>query len=79
MQFCGFESLNLADNKKLFYIKLIKQTKSIKKKTYNKKSIIKIKNKKIAKIVKTKTKKLISEKEIQADPNSPFAVLEKLL
>jgi ATP-dependent RNA helicase SUPV3L1/SUV3 len=79
MQFCGLESLNLGDNKKLFFIKLKKQSKFIKKKTYSEKGIIKIKNKKIAKIAKTKTKKLISKKEIQADPNSPFAVLEKLL
>jgi len=79
MQFCGFESLNLGDHKKLFFIKLKKQSQFIKKKAYKKKGIIKIKNKKIAKITKTKTKKLISKKEIQADPNSPFAVLEKLL
>ena len=89
MQFCGLESLNLGDNKKLFFIKLKKQSKFIKKKTNNKKGIIKIKNnkkdiikiknKKIAKIAKTKTKKSISKKEIKADPNSPFAVLEKLL
>ena len=30
-------------------------------------------------IAKAKNKKLISKKAIQADPNSPFAVLEKLL
>ena len=34
MQFCGFESLNLGDNKKLFfYLKLKKQIKSVKKMT----------------------------------------------
>ena len=52
---------------------------SIKKMADNKKGIIKIKNKKIAKITKTKIKKLTSKKEIKADPNSPFAVLGKLL
>ena len=79
MQFCGLESLNLGDNKKLFFFKLKKQNKSIKKMADNKKAIIKIKNKKIAKITKTKIKKLTSKKEIKADPNSPFAVLGKLL
>jgi hypothetical protein len=79
MQFCGLESLNLGDNKKLFFFKLKKQNKSIKKMADNKKGIIKIKNKKIAKITKTKIKKLTSKKEIKADPNSPFAVLGKLL
>ena len=79
MQFCGLESLNLGDNKKLFFFKLKKQNKSIKKMADNKKGIIKIKNKKIAKITKTKIKKSTSKKEIKADPNSPFAVLGKLL
>ena len=44
MQFCGLESLNLGDNKKLFFFKLKKQNKSIKKMADNKKGIIKIMN-----------------------------------
>ena len=79
MQYCGLESLNLGDNKKLFFFKLKKHKKPIKKISDKKKSVIKIKNKPIAKIAKTKTKKITGKKEIKADPNSPFAVLEKLL
>jgi len=79
MQFCGLESLNLGDNKKLYFLKPKKQQKSNKKKIDNKKSITKIRNKKISKITKIKTKKVTANKEIKADPNSPFAVLEKLL
>ena len=79
MKFCGFESLNLGDNKKLFFFNLTKKSTPIKKTIRNKKIAIKVKNKKIVKIKKTKTEKSISKKEIKADPNSPFAVLEKLL
>ncbi len=63
LTFCGYDSINLTDEKKLFY-----QGKK-------KKNIVKEigkKSKKNQKIKKTKTK-------IKADPNSPFAVLEKLL
>ncbi len=66
VEFCGYDSINLSDGRKLYYFKQNKiNTK--KKKTKNKK------NKKNIKKQNTKIDK------IQADPNSPFAVLEKLL
>ena len=67
--FCGFSSIKLGDEKKLFFITPKKHT--IKTKKVSKKNII-IKSKKV-KDKKTKLKK------IKPDPNSPFAVLEKLL
>ena len=67
--FCGFSSIKLGDEKKLFYLAPKKQ--SIKTKKVSKKNII-IKSKKL----KDKKPNL---KKIKPDPNSPFAVLEKLL
>jgi len=67
--FCGFGFAQLGDEKKLFY--LIPKKKATKKIQKNKKTI------KIKANIK-KNKKNI-EKKIKADPNSPFAVLEKLL
>ena len=67
--FCGFSSIKLGDEKKLFYLTPKKQ--SIKTKKVSKKNII-IKSKKL----KDKKPNL---KKIKPDPNSPFAVLEKLL
>ena len=63
MTFCGYEYLITADKKKLFFL------------GNNKKDTKKImKNKSNKKI-----KKKIKEDKIKRDPNSPFAVLEKLL
>ncbi len=63
MAFCGYEHLTISDEKKLFFL-------------LNKKKISK-------KIVKNKSyKKINNQKDIdkhKKDPNSPFAVLEKLL
>ena len=61
--FCGYEYLIISDEKKLFF--LPGKKKEIKKV---------VKNKSIKKINKTKNKD-----KIKKDPNSPFAVLEKLL
>ncbi len=62
LSYCGYESINLIDNKKLF---ILKKLKTDKLKNINKK-------KKLIKKNKLHTKAKI-------DPNSPFAVLEKLL
>ena len=63
MIFCGYEAITLVDEKKLFFIS-----------NKNKKTQ-KITNKnKGKKINKRNTKNIIKK-----DPNSPFAVLEKLL
>ncbi len=63
MTFCGYECLITTDKKKLFFL------------GNNKKDTKKImKNKSNKKI-----KKKIMEDKIKRDPNSPFAVLEKLL
>ena len=63
MIFCGYEYLTISDQKKLFFLS-------------NKKS-------KSKKFIKNKSNKNMNKKnnkdKIKADPNSPFAVLEKLL
>jgi len=63
MTLCGYEYLIISDEKKLFFLS-------------NKKKEIKkvVKNKSIKKINKTSNKD-----KTMRDPNSPFAVLEKLL
>ena len=63
MTFCGYEHLTISDEKNLFF--LPKKTKETKKI---------IKNKFFKKINNTNNKN-----KIKKDPNSPFAVLEKLL
>jgi len=63
MTFCGYEYLTISDEKKLYFHS--KKNKEIKKI---------IKNKSIKKINKTNDKN-----KIKRNPNSPFAVLEKLL
>ena len=68
--FCGFDYVDLPDHKKLFYYAAKK--KIVKKQSRNEK-IIKIKPKKKNKNIKPQ------KKENKPDPNSPFAVLEKLL
>ena len=63
MTFCGYENIIISDEKKLFFLS--------NKKKQTKKAI---KNKSSKKINKTNNKD-----KIKRDPNSPFAVLEKLL
>ena len=63
MTFCGYEYLTISDEKKLYFLS--------KKKKVTKKII---KNKSIKKI-----NKINNKDKIKKDPNSPFAVLEKLL
>ena len=63
MTFCGYDYLTISDEKKLFFL--------TDKKKEPKKIIKKPSNKKI------NFKK--SKEKIKIDPNSPFAVLEKLL
>ncbi len=63
MTFCGYEYVIISDEKKLFF--LPNKERELKK-TVNVKS-----NKKISKTIK--------KDKIKKDPNSPFAVLEKLL
>tara|TARA_B100000579_G_scaffold435033_1_gene457323 strand:+ start:3132 stop:5702 length:2571 start_codon:yes stop_codon:yes gene_type:complete len=68
LDFSGFDSFKMPDEKMLFFTK-IKKIKNInsKKKKNDKKS-------------KKKAKKiLIKDKNVEPDPNSPFAVLQKLL
>ncbi len=76
LDYCGFESISIAENKKLFFYKSRKK-EVLKKST--KKIVIHSKKNKKSNIT---LKKNISKKERknnQKDPNSPFAVLEKLL
>ena len=76
LNYCGFESISISENKKLFFYKSNK--KEISKKSGKK---IMVRNKKIKKsninLKKNTSKK--ERKENKKDPNSPFAVLEKLL
>jgi len=65
LDFCGISNINIANDRKIFFYKHIKPKKQ------------NLKNKKV-KSSKIKTKKrIIKEKKI--DPDSPFAVLQKLL
>ena len=66
LTYCGYSSITLSDTKKLYFFQSKDKTENYKKKTKNKKTNIKKKIKKMDNIKK-------------ADPNSPFAVLEKLL
>ena len=68
LKFSGFDNATLGNEKKIFFIKL-------KAKHLTGKKIIKTKKK----IIKTSNKKTSKKQKIQLDPNSPFAVLEKLL
>ena len=69
LSFCGYDCVELANEKKLFYFV------SKKKLPIHKKS-----NKKTIKLnMKVKKNKKEDKKQIKKDPNSPFAVLEKLL
>tara|TARA_Y100001970_G_C14122237_1_gene796950 strand:- start:409 stop:1365 length:957 start_codon:yes stop_codon:yes gene_type:complete len=66
LKFCGFDSINLEEEKKIYFIKQVIKKKSVKEIKNNKK-VIKIK------------KENLKKKKSKLDPNSPFAVLEKLL
>ncbi len=68
--FCGFDSIVLGNEKKLFFFKIKKNNQ-----------IVKLKNKPKSekKITKNKPIKTKIPKKKKIDPNSPFAVLEKLL
>ena len=63
MAFCGYEYLIISDEKKLYFLR--------KNKKQTKKIVKKYSNK--------KTNKKNNKDNIKRDPNSPFAVLEKLL
>ena len=63
MVFCGYEYLTISDEKKIFYMSY--KTKKTKKISKNK--------------LYKKNNKKNDKDEIKRDPNSPFAVLEKLL
>ena len=62
LHFCGYNSIKLANEKRIYFLKTKKKENNLKK---SKKKTVK-NNKKIS-------------SKIKADPNSPFAVLEKLL
>ena len=68
LYFCGFENITLGNEKKLYFYK---QKKIIRKKYINKKE----NNTKAVK----KKEKLKKQNKTTIDPNSPFAVLQKLL
>ena len=63
MVFCGYDYLTISDQKKLFYVKS------------KKKELNNIQKKNPTKKINKKNNK----DKIKKDPNSPFAVLEKLL
>ena len=63
MSYCGYKYLTLSDEKKLFFI--ANKKKEIKKNIKNKSNV--------------KINKKNNKDKIKIDPDSPFAVLEKLL
>lgn len=79
LKFCGFESLLLGNSKKLFFLKSKKKKQIKKELTIHKKKVIKIKSKKTTNKITIKNIKKPIKEANKADPNSPFAVLEKLL
>ena len=72
LSFCGCQGITLGDEKKIFFYEQKIQKKIEKFDKKNKKKIIK-------KIIKKNTKEIVKRKENKIDPNSPFAVLRKLL
>ena len=78
LNYCGYKSLKLQDNRKLFYLNQKKQ-ESIKKIPSKKTRVFNIKQKVNRKNDSPKINIQPTKKENKADPNSPFAVLEKLL
>ena len=68
LSFCGCKGITLGDEKKIFFNEQKKQKKAKKFDKKDKKKIIKKTNKETPK-----------RKEKKIDPNSPFAVLQKLL
>ena len=76
LDYCGFESISIAENKKLFFYKS-KKKEILKKST--KKIVLNSKKIKKSKITLKKNISKKDRKDNQKDPNSPFAVLEKLL
>ena len=74
LNYCGISSVEIGNEKRLFFYNernFFKESNKKKSKTKN------LKNKKISIIKHKKTNPKIKEKKI--DPNSPFAVLQKLL
>jgi ATP-dependent RNA helicase SUPV3L1/SUV3 len=79
LSFCGFDNFKLGNDKNLFFYKAKKLTQSTKKAKNIKKTTIKIKNNKLKNTISVKNKTNLAKKKNKPDPNSPFAVLEKLL
>lgn len=72
LSFCGFSSLKFANDRNLYFFetkKIIEKSKKTKSKKIN---LVKVNKNKNKKIINKNNKKIV-------DPNSPFAVLEKLL
>ena len=67
--FCGFNFLKLPNSRNLYFFETRKPLLKSKK----------ITSKKIDLTKKSKNKKIMNKNKKSADPNSPFAVLEKLL
>ena len=67
LSFCGFESIIVSSDRRLFFY----ANNNLKKQNIKKKTPKKVK-------IKSQKEKKIINKKI-ADPNSPFAVLQKLL
>ena len=84
LKFCGFDSLKLVDDRRLFFYK-VKKPKITKEIKIKKNIVLKVKKTKKTKVIPLKRIKPSKEnlkmqtKENKADPNSPFAVLQKLL
>ena len=66
LSYCGYSNITLSDTKKLYFFQTKVKIQNYKKKNKNKKNIVKKEKRKMNNITK-------------ADPDSPFAVLEKLL
>jgi len=76
LSFCGFDNIMLGDEKRIFFFKQKNQKNSEKLINKNKKKTL---NKNKNKTLNKSKKQSIKGKKIKVDPNSPFAVLQKLL
>ena len=76
--FCGFSNLNLGNDKYLYFNKL-KKKENIKNIFIKKNKVFKVKNTKKVLIKPIKNNSKLAKTEKKNDPNSPFAVLQKLL
>ena len=72
LSFCGYQSITIGNEKKIYFYEQKMQKKIEKFDKKNKKKVI-------TRVIKKNNKKTLKRREKKVDPDSPFAVLQKLL